>query len=140
MEVNGENLLNKSNVNAMEILRSAMQKDGNIPGFISVVVARRKGSATAHRFLTGTVGREVRVSQTDLYIGDNNEQTTLLKLNERPLISGVSSGCHASSLSEALVSDKDNLPSCDAKKKGCVVSTPENYQVFQETNRVHTIY
>ncbi len=62
LEVNGVNLAEKSNSDAMEALRLAMQRDGTRPGFIHVVVGRRPGLALSS---PGTPTTELRISVTD---------------------------------------------------------------------------
>ena len=42
--VNGESLKDLSNSESMEVLRKAMQKEGDIPGHIHLVIARRIGA------------------------------------------------------------------------------------------------
>ena len=64
LEVNGENLVEKSNADAMEALRNAMQKEGNQSGFIHVVVGRRPGLAVVTPS-TPSTPRELRISMVD---------------------------------------------------------------------------
>ena len=64
LEVNGENLSEKSNADAMETLRHAMQREGNDTGFIRVVVGRRPGLAVVTPS-TPTTPRELRISMAD---------------------------------------------------------------------------
>ena len=46
VQVNKESLLSKTNADAMETLRKAMQNEGPTPGHIKIVVARRVGAGT----------------------------------------------------------------------------------------------
>ena len=64
MEVNGESLVGKSNAVAMEILRSAMQKEGPKPGHIHLMIARRK--ALPPPIAVQPIPRELRVSSSDI--------------------------------------------------------------------------
>lgn len=62
--MNGENLTDKSNADAMEALRLAMQKEGNETGFIRVLIGRRPGLAVVTPS-TPTTPRELRISMAD---------------------------------------------------------------------------
>ena len=64
LEVNGENLSEKSNADAMETLRLAMQREGNERGFIRVVVGRRPGLEVLTP-TTPSTPRELRISLAD---------------------------------------------------------------------------
>ena len=64
LEVNDENLSEKSNADAMEALRHAMQKEGNGSGFLRVVIGRRPGLAVVTPS-TPTTPRELRISMAD---------------------------------------------------------------------------
>ena len=64
LEVNGENLGDKSNADAMETLRLAMQREGNERGCIRVVIGRRPGLEVTTPS-TPSTPRELRISLAD---------------------------------------------------------------------------
>ena len=64
LEINGEDLDNKSNADAMETLRLAMQREGNERGCIRVVIGRRPGLEVVTPGTPNTP-RELRISLAD---------------------------------------------------------------------------
>ena len=74
IEVNGESVLDKTNSEASATLRLALEKESSIPGFINVIVARRKDVPITSRALEFT-SREIRVSEGDIRrVGEGDVQ------------------------------------------------------------------
>ena len=80
LEVNDEVLIGLANSEAMENLRTAMQKDSAKPGHIHIVVGRRPSPAVS-LYPSSSEGKEVRVSQSedprDIWAQDDNTETQL---------------------------------------------------------------
>ena len=80
LEVNEEVLEGLSNAEAMEKLRTAMQKDKPKQGFIHLVVARRKGGGLGASTTSVSI-REERVSQTS-DVNPDDKQTSSDKTSD----------------------------------------------------------